>query len=333
MLSYRALQRLPILHIRVNNFYMYIIEIPIPSLEESWLFKPITTAIQKDISQIILQDNAELLYEFLTELIQMCVENKHKQNIYKLSMLDKFIILLKLRCVSIGQSIDLNLTEEDKLYKIVHSCSYTLQQAIQALKTISSLTIKHDIIEIICNIPLICFEKYIYKTINSETDISIDSLYIYFIRNIKINNRCIEFKDLAIEDQRQIINQLPSSTLSKVHIYIHNIINSIKNIVLYKTHNFTLRFNIFSMIYFDYIKLIFQEDLFKIYYDIYILNKTINMSSEYIENITPIERDLYISIYKRENKTAQTNDQDIPIQQREDNSLSDLDIYKNIKGG
>ena len=87
-----------------SNMY-YSIVIKIPSLNEDWNFKSITTLQQKEICKSLLLDNNTLLLNTLNKVLNQCLDPINSIN--SLTLTDKIVILLNLRWESIGDTIEI----------------------------------------------------------------------------------------------------------------------------------------------------------------------------------------------------------------------------------
>ena len=57
--------------------------------------------------------------------------------------------------------------------------------------------------------------------------------------------------------------------------------------------------------FYEFLKLIFRENLHRIYRDIYDLVRVLKFTPEYVENMSPAERDLMWVYYKNDEKEKQ----------------------------
>ena len=317
---------------------MYSLEIPVCSLKEQWKFKPITTALQKDLCKSFFEDNSnEFFIQYVNDILRECTHPSH--DIYRLNMVDKLIILMKLRCVSIGSTTEFEAEKDNKKAKITYSYADILVEIYNIATQQESLIITTNDITLICGVPKLDREIDLLN-ISTKDSITYEDIIPFFIESIKIKNRVIEFKSLQYAAQLHTINALPATIIKDVHAYILNIFDQYSKVVLYNFDNAEVRFNLIGSLYADYIKFLYRENMYKIYQEIYILSKHINMNAEYIEKMTPLEREMYISFFKQENKSA-SNDlpvaKEIPVGNTEaavsDFSLDSLDDFKNIMGG
>ena len=93
----------------------YSVSIKIPSRDEEWEFKPINTLQQKELCKVMLLNNELLFINTINKIIIQCLDPKH--NFVNLTLVDKFIILVKLRWESVGDSIDIEIEKGNNQFK------------------------------------------------------------------------------------------------------------------------------------------------------------------------------------------------------------------------
>ena len=153
--------------------------------------------------------------------------------------------------------------------------------------------------------------------------------------NYIIYKSCTWTDNLIIQ---QFVNNLPANIITKINSYIERILSNFNEIIIYNIINKKINFTLLGELFTDYCKFIVKDNLHSIYQEIYILNKHINMSSEYVEKLTPIEREIYIASLRKENKISTenipTSPQAVPIPQNNQYpSLDSIDTFKHTMGG
>lgn len=273
--------------------YYYILQIYIPSQSTEWSFRPISTLQQKELSKVLLINNNRQILHIFNQVIKECADPKH--NIEELTIFDKVIVLLKLRCESIGDTIDLEIKKDDKKYDYAYSIESVYAKFVEAFKDTKNLTIKHSNIIIECGLPSIQDEDFILNNIN---DLSIYDVINFCIKKIQINEQFIK---LNKEEFNNIKNNLPAFLQKDIVEYIKTAFSSIQNIPIYSILDEEIKFS-FNDIYLDYIKLLYKEDLYKIYQEIFLLTKSAKFTAEYVESMSPSERQLYITFLVQESQ-------------------------------
>ena len=307
----------------------FSILIKILSLNEEWEFKPITTLQQKEINKILLNNNSIAFFNLLNSVIKQCCNPE--RDIKNLTILDKVYILIKLRCESIGDSIEVEITKEEKKYSATYNFHEVAGHFEETQKNIHVNHIVHGSLQINCSIPLLKDEKYIFEFANNK-DATYDDILPYFIPCIKIENQPYY---LSSAETALFLSQLPVGVYQQLIKYIKNIIISINSIKIYNFFEEVIYFS-FNEVYVDFLRFLFKEDLYNIYQEIYLLNKAGQFTSEYVDNMSPLERQLYISFITQEKQhvsadvTSQPKEEDgqIPM-----NDINQFDTFMNEMGG
>lgn len=312
-----------------NN--QYNTEIFLSSINKNINIKSFNTIFQKELCKAFLEDNNKNTNSYINNILS-CITNIDIQD---LSILDKLLILLKVRSRSIGNIISLSFKKENKKYDIEYSVSDVYSEILKI--DIKKESINQGDILINMYIPRVYDEEHLF--FNSEkTDFNYEDIIFFFIDSISIKDKKFLFKDLTFEQRKKVIsNTFTVNTIKEVKNYILKVTNCINKIILYKDLDNTLNLNIIDGSLFDYIKFLFNENLYNIYQSIYILTKHVGLSAEYIENLTPVERDLYLKLLEKENAEISKanndgqNNENINIPNN--SSLDGLDTYAAAKGG
>ena len=315
---------------------MHNIEIYIPSLKENLYFKAITTSQQKDIYKNLLNNNNTPAFILcINDIIKHNIEKKHKDIINNLTVLDKLLILLKLRYVSMGWCIELEVTQESKAIKYDYDIINVYENLSKQADAIQPLIINLNSLYIKCFIPQLINETALYKITTEKTPLYINDISLYFINCIIINNVNVQYSSLTLEEKKEIYSNLPASITRDIEVYVLELLEKFNTICLYSILDIKLYFNIIGSSYTDYIKFIIERDLYNIYQEIYILTKHANVSADYVEKMTSVERDIYLSMLKQEKKimeeTASIPDMDTPISINKE--LDEIDVFKQTMGG
>ena len=249
---------------RANDSFAY--EIFIPSLDKNIMFRQITTAQQKRLLKSIIDSpayNTEFIFCFKQIIEENCVE---KLDIGELTIIDKLIIALKMRSISISNDLDIKFkvpkiiekdgnkeTIEEEIIRRINVSDLT-DEAIKHSK-VDPMSLKDDkgIFEVFCTLPTINDEYKLEDQLrrnNTQIDIKneadlretignvfINELVKYIkIVNIKEGEKIIEInlKDISVVDRIKIIGQLPSLLIKQVIEYIGNINKQIEQVLLFK---------------------------------------------------------------------------------------------------
>lgn len=270
----------------------------------------------KTICKCLLGDDPEpeMLFLNLYKIISSLTDSDLK----KLNFIDYFIILINLRCFSVGSKINLqisentiseiNLIETEKILKKIN------------LKQILSPSVFEDI-EITYKLP----------TINDLIKINKDNsveFYSYFLNTLKIKDNLLTFTNS--EEASLIFNKIPPKISTSIINKIKSIIQNFNELDLlsysphFKDMKLYFNFNIKNLC--TFIKLLFNDQLLSIYENIFALCKLGNFTPEYIENCTPGEYILFVKKLEQLNKTnTQQPSNDMNI-----NNGEPLDSYDSI---
>jgi hypothetical protein len=303
----------------------------IPSQEKQWRVKPYSTSHQKEVCKALYEENEELFINITNEILEECIHPSH--NYKELTVIDKLFILLKLRCVAVGPTADFETEKDNKKYNINYDFYNIYTSLYKISVNIKPLKITLNNFEIQCYIPNIN-QEYILYNILKEDNVTYKDILYSFINYIKINNQYFYIRDLTRDIQLQLIDNLPLNIVKDIELYIADIISQFNNLIIYRLPDTEVSFSFLGSTYTDYCKFIIRDNLQSIYQEIYILNKHIGLSSDYIEKLTPIEREIYISSLRKENKSST---EDIPQSSSpvipQNNSIDNFDEFKQTMGG
>lgn len=313
---------------------MYNTLVYIPSQKEKWKVKPYNTFHQKEICKSLYEEDDSLFIDIINTILQDCIHPSH--NFYNLSLVDKILLLLKIRCVAAGSNVEFESETADKKKYTLDYNFYDIYIKINNLAVdIVPLNISLNNFEIECYIPSLSYEDNINNIFKNKENVSYEDIMIYFIKYIKINSTIYHLNDIQKEIQNQIINSLPVNIIEKIFKYIQDTIAKFNTINIYSVFDNKVPFTFLGNTYTDYCKFAVKDNLHSIYQTIFILNKYAHMSSDYIEKLTPIERDIYIANLRKENmkSTDETSisNSNIPIPQ--ESLLDSIDDFKNAMGG
>jgi hypothetical protein len=319
----------------VENF-LYKIQLPFSSVTLN--FKEISTKNQLDIEKLNLFYPQKIDYyleyhnNFL-KIIEKCIENP--EDINDINIIDYLLFCLKLRIISIGNTLELQVKSETEENKFVN-LKIDLQMLIENLLISGeqSLIEKELILEdknlkITFGWPNI---KSIEKFYNLYfSDISFEEKIIEtipeFIDQVEIKDNIIDFKNLNYDEREKILYLFPASVKNQIQDAILKNIKEFSSFDLFQISYFKdQKFNFFNLIYIEIIKLIFTQNLKRIYEEIFLLSNY-NLNSDYVLNMSPSERKIYLSFIEaqRKNQNPQ-NTPEINMQNTQQSSKSVEDL-------
>lgn len=234
---------------RVNSSYSY--DVWIPSLGKDVSFKEMTTAQQKRIIKSII-DSPVYNSEFIKACYTIIKENCDDKTIEvdKFTIIDKLLILLKMRSVSIGNEMTVKIKSKiskgtEVKSKVNLEKIYT--DSVKIVKNISPIVIEKDKFKIECSVPNILSEYNIEKYIqnkhgeeeiktNAQLRKNVGEKFITelskYINKLTIEDTEIVFEDISWKDKINILEKLPSKIMEDVYMYIETITKEIKKITI-----------------------------------------------------------------------------------------------------
>jgi len=215
----------------------------VPSLNKELNFKQISIKQLKQLLKCVI-DSPVYTTEYILTINNIIKENSITLDIdiSKLTILDKLLIIIKLRAESISPNFILKFTQEEieqnnltfKEYPINLNDIY--DRFINEHLEVQSQTFIHGDVEVICNLPTIDTEDRLEQELHKNTKLQITSpdelrtslgnLFINevtkFIQELKIKQTSIDFSILDFKTRIQIVEELPVNVLSDVLKYIEN---------------------------------------------------------------------------------------------------------------
>lgn len=242
------------------------------------------------VKSIMNNDNV-IISNFIDKIIEYTVINKNQ--IKELNCIDKFLILLDLRSISISNSITINTGQlfNNTNVEIDKLCVHILE----SLPIITEQVFIDDLIKIKINIP---------KDISYEfTNIA------NTIQSIQIDKDIIQMNQVTSKVRESILNFIPATLFNQIINFIDITTKSIEHINIItanpKLNISKVEFNIFNNTLFEFIKAIYNENLLNVYKMQYILMSKLNYDNDTYLNLTPNESQLHLNFYNEELKQQQ----------------------------
>ena len=288
--------------------------IQLPSTKANILISEITTGQQKEYLKALLQPNN---YEFGLMMHSLLSENTNLE-INKLTLIDKLALLLKLREMSIGDRVEYAFECETCKKHLKHSLSLvSVLGEIYKIKFPKEEIIVHESYSAIIGIPIIETELQIEKdeTLLKETEDTFETYNTKILRDIISFTRSIiigglseiDLSSLSVAEKILVIEKLPAKFIKMVF----DRIQEIKKVVIIPVLDvdcicghkvFESNLNLDSNEYTNFLKSVYNENLHNVYQNIYYLTSMLQFSPEYIEKMTPNERELYWSYWHKDQK-------------------------------
>lgn len=262
----------------------------VPSKKDYVQIRELKMAQYKIIAKYIANNDNYGLGNCFEDIIKTNLKNKTIFN--DLTKLDKWFILTFLRASSVSPSLffitktktDTDVTLEYNLFNI--------------LTELSEVTLQ----------PINIFERDKLKIVLSPTK----NLYTQDVVNesifsIQFLNEIYYYETLSIQDRTYINSSIPVNVKSLLANHIKEYDDLYRDILLIKTNNSLKNFTSISLKFFDntlfdFVRLIyvpFAKSLYKRQYD---LIKNLHLSIKDIEQLTPIECDVFLGLLAAETK-------------------------------
>lgn len=267
---------------------------PIKLKDKTVYCKELSVKHYKEILKAIYGDepSEEVFVETITDVIKQLVNEDLKPVVDELSIIDTFLVLLRLRINSMGDTTTIILKSNKKEATLELRLDWIEKELSEFNNSICNKTLEYENIKFKFNAPS-C------KRLLSKTDTD----YLYFLEELCIS----EEKSLKIktnEEAKKVFDRLPIKGSITFIKYFNEFLDKLQEINFLKQYNSfskeVLGFvpNIQSVIWFT--KLIFNESIETFYNNIYYLCQISHFNPEYIESCTPGE---YIFFSKKLEQT------------------------------
>jgi len=294
------------------SYYLHNVEMPFCGKNIS--FREIKNEEQIAISKANLampsSNNEPALYnDFLKKIIFQCVENQEILN--ELNVIEYILFATKLRMISFGSSLellqDIEEKEDVKKLKIKIDLQNFIKNLYDASKHFNSKIINFKNITVTLNWPNHKSQSYFFNLKNKEENSIISSL-TQFIKEIKIKNTIINLQNFSLEEQDNIFDNLPISVRVKIQNEIMEALQLLASGDLFGIKQLNdYRFSFYNTVYLDILRLFYSFNLKEIYKE-YCALASKHISPFYINDISTIERKLYLSIIQEERGSKEATD-------------------------
>jgi hypothetical protein len=259
--------------------------------EKDIFYKELKVKHLKTLYKCLLGDDLypEIIFLNLKKILQD-ITSLNKKEIDNLSFLDFFLLLLEIRFTSIGNYIYIQPQEKQNTRVEINLHKFAnILQNFKNTQLLEPDTINN--IQIFYTLPT-------FKNILEITDLTFEYVYLFFIKEIKINQTNFNMQTLNVQDKKLIFEQLPVKATSIIFKKINTFLDEINKINLlaniFGVENAVLSFNLNSKNLAGLVKMLFGEQLMLLYENIFILSKLGNLTPTYIENCTPGEYILFV---------------------------------------
>lgn len=285
-------------------------------------FKELKVKQYKTILKGLLGDNLDYDTAFtnINNVIAQ-ITNLTSDEINTLSFLDYFLLIFEIRSNSIGSSIIAETTDSQStkidinIQKLIDHLHNINTEALLQPETVNNITISYKL-------------PTVRNIINMDSN-NLESIHYTCLNSLALNNKTIYIDDFSNDEIKIILGKLP--TICTTHIInraqkfieLFNNINLIKHLKGLEDKQLIFNFNIKNLGII--LKLLFGEDLFTLYENIFVLARDANIPPQYIEECTPGEYYLYVKRLEAENKTT-TSIPNNDVMSEEDEHIDLFDV-------
>lgn len=263
-------------------------------------------------------------HNFVLNLVSNCVQNKEILN--KINIIEYVLFLVKFRMISIGTNVTffLNTGGKEKTKLNVDLRTYLTNLYNASLCIEDNQFLYENDVEIKIKWPNIeslkTFNSILLKNVNDYNLIN-DTLH-EFIDYIKFKNKKIVLENFNLEEKKYIFDKISVSLKQRIQEITIELITKLFESDLFGLEYFKdYKFNFYTLSFLEHLKLFFSCDVRSLYQEIYILSGC-GLSTDYIMQISPSERNIYFSIMQEQknNQNKKSSPEDGPQSQ----SLKDL---------
>lgn len=243
---------------RVNEVFSY--EVWVPSLKRNVMFREINTNQQKRLIKAII-DSPVYNTEFIFALRQIIKENCAEKEIDtdKLSILDKLMIAMKMRSVSVGDVLELKIPIGEGKEPLRRGVSLT--KLLDDLKNnvnipvVEVFTDENNVYELKCSIPTILNEYKLEHELRENSESreikdydelrqSIGSVFVgeiaKYVNELSIAEKDkktkIDLDNLSFKNRIALLEKLPEKVTKNVVKYIEKVKKELDKVTLVKVN-------------------------------------------------------------------------------------------------
>jgi hypothetical protein len=245
------------------------------------------------IGKYIQNNDDKGVNEMFMEMISSCCQSEI--NVNKLTNADLFCILLNMRIMSVSQTFDFESVVETSHEKVKKTLKLDLYDILDKVTNhnlgyITNIAITDD------------YSIDLGAPVGFKTS-DFDTLVIKLLKSIHINGEIYDLTDLKQNEKIKILDELPGTALNTIISHISKIdhhyrIKVFENVNDDNLSNIELK--LFDNSMFEFIKAMYNCNLQEQYYIRYIMVKRLGFLLSDIDEITPIDTQNYINLYKEE---------------------------------
>jgi hypothetical protein len=267
----------------------------VPSHGEYYRYNTFDNNSYLSIIKFIQNNDTDQIVDFFHNLIVNCCHDQI--DITKLNCVDKFVILLNIRIMSIADRLEIMTKVESGAEKIKNSVSIDLYDILDKVTNHpSNKSIRSDIdnMSIDVGLPL-----NLHNT-------NLDDLIVDVLLTLDTGKEKFDLTSLTIEEKNELLDNLPGDVLQHSINYIKRIdetykipvFGSVKQTISDELRSIELK--VFDNSMFELLKSLYNSNLEEQYYIRYVMVKHMNYNLNEIDRITPIDTQTYLNMYRKE---------------------------------
>lgn len=270
----------------------------IPSLEKNILFRELHNNHYVVILKFLANKDNHNMELYLNSLIdQLNDETTHDQ----LNKVDKLCVLLTTRIMCVGPELELTMT-----------CGKTQQQYTGKINL-------NDVLQMVSDLQLIKSRTFDLKnnikihagvpdSLYYSDDMDILDILTDTINGITVRDMYYNMSDMTIHQKNAVIDQVSGLNFSHIVQLANESQQSLRDLIVFEDKNphdeqadvREYKLGLYDNTMFDMITMCYSSNLNNYYMSIYTLCNTMGFSADYIQNITPVESNIYINQKKQE---------------------------------
>ena len=243
---------------RVNEVFSY--EVWVPSLKKNVMFREINTSQQKRLIKAIIDSpiyNTEFIFALRKVLKENCVDTKI--NIDELTIMDKLMIAMKMRSVSVGDKLEIKIPTGEGEKTIQRGIS--LEKLLGQLKNeieipdVETFVDDKEVYTLECGLPTILNEYKLEDEMRRNTESSdiknyndlrqsVGDVFIgeiaKYVRGLSVKEgdkiTKINLNDLSFRNRISLLEKIPERITKNVVTYIEKTKKELDKITLVKVN-------------------------------------------------------------------------------------------------
>lgn len=269
---------------------VYTSKIYLPILKTNIRIKPLKNKNYFEILKFIISKDDEGLHQYFEWLLNDLIIEKNV--ISNLTSLEKFLIMLDVRSLSLGDKISMNTSNNIKIDLLLSTIKNNILDKIKELELTKIFNFYNN--KITFNLP----KSFVIN--------DIDKIYTEIIDNIQIDDNLLNFNSLTDEEKDIIINNIPANISVEMFNFIKNIQNTFNNITIISENEKIgiqkVPLNVFDNTMFYFIKTLYGEELYNFYETEFNMIYKMHFTHEHYMDLTPNECRIYINFYNEDIK-------------------------------